>query len=391
MRAEILATERALDALAPEWEDLLARSATPEPVLSPTWLCAWWRVFGGGRALRVVAFREQGRLIGLAPLAARLFLHRRVLPFRRVELLGSGEDEADEICSEYLGVVAERGREDDVAAALADLVVDGRLGAVDELLFPAMSGDTRGPRALADAFAARGFDVDLAETSRAPHVPLPKTFDAWLSALPSEHRYLVRRSLRDFEAWSAGTTRVNVASTSAELAEGLRVLRALHGERWSEERADGAFASTRFRAFHEEVMPALLSRGALELSWITVRDAPIAALYNIVWNGKVHFYQGGRAVDVPAKIRPGIVAHAFAIRRAIERGLSEYDFLAGTARYKLQLATATRPLVALRVTRRSRRERVRLGVEEAIAVLRRARDAWNAAGRAPVGPTRRRA
>ena len=43
--------------------------------------------------------------------------------------------------------------------------------------------------------------------------------------------------------------------------------------------------------------------------------APIAALYNFIWEGKVSFYQSGRKVDVPKNIRPGIVIHAYAILR----------------------------------------------------------------------------
>ena len=39
-----------LAALAPQWLDLLARSAANEAMLSPTWLLTWWRVYGQGRA-----------------------------------------------------------------------------------------------------------------------------------------------------------------------------------------------------------------------------------------------------------------------------------------------------------------------------------------------------
>src|SRR5262245_42779657 len=89
--------------LAPEWSDLLARSDTDEATLSPLWLEPWWRLFGdGNRGLRAFAFRDRGRLVGLAPLCSRVHWYRPGIPFRRLELVGSGEDEADEICSDYL-------------------------------------------------------------------------------------------------------------------------------------------------------------------------------------------------------------------------------------------------------------------------------------------------
>src|SRR5690606_15003121 len=75
---------------------------------------------------------------------------------------------------------------------------------------------------------------------------------------------------------------------------------------------------------------------------------PIAALYNVVWNDKVYFYQSGRAVDLPGHVRPAVAIHLYAIRRAIEAGRREYDFLAGMERFETRLSFAARPLVTVR-------------------------------------------
>ena len=53
---------------------------TPQPVLTPLWLLAWWREFGDadGRALRVVAVEDGDDLVGLAAAArCRRAAHRR--------------------------------------------------------------------------------------------------------------------------------------------------------------------------------------------------------------------------------------------------------------------------------------------------------------------------
>jgi CelD/BcsL family acetyltransferase involved in cellulose biosynthesis len=358
-----------LEAIRPAWEELLARSASSDPTLTPIWLLAWWRVFGpeGGRALRAALFHDGARLAGLAPLLARPHRHRSGIPCRRLELLATGEAEADEIGSDYVGVIAERGAEGDVAAALAGALAGGALGPWDELAMPAMRGDAALPVLLAEALRGRGLDATVEVTSVSPHIPLPATWDGYLAALPSSRRYLVRRSIRDLEAWAGGALRLERATTRDELARGLAILTRLHAERWSAEDQAGVFASPRFRAFHEEVMPALLDRGALDLRWIEARGEPIAAIYNVVWQGKVQFYQGGRRMDLPKGLRPGTVIQALAIRAAIEEGRREYDFLAGTSRYKMELALAARPLVELRATRPSLGAAARRAAELAIA------------------------
>jgi CelD/BcsL family acetyltransferase involved in cellulose biosynthesis len=187
-----------------------------------------------------------------------------------------------------------------------------------------------------------------------------------LHALSSSSRSLVTRSLREFDRWAGGEVEHVVANTPQELDEGRRIIKELHAARWSEAGQAGAFASPRFSAFHDRVMPHLLEGGNLELSWIRARGEPVAALYNFVWNDRVLFYQSGRKVDLPNKIRLGIVAHAHAIRRAIEAKRHEYDFLSGSQAYKAQLALAARPMIELTALRPSARALMRTTIDHAI-------------------------
>ena len=383
----VVHTAGELQSLEPSWEDLLRRSATDEPMLSPAWLLPWWRVFGSlaGRRLAVVVCRDGDRLVGLAPLLTRVHRYPPGIPFRRVELLGTGEDEDDELCSEYVGVLAERGAEAQVAEQVASELARGALGPWDELVLDAMDGGAEMPRLLTSALRRTGIEVQIAEVSAAPYIRLPPTFAEYLSAMPASSRYLVTRSVRDLERWAGGSTELRIAASAADLDEGLRVLSSLHAARW---RSGGAFASARFRAFHEAVMPALLARGALELAWLSVHGEPVAAAYDITWRDKVYFYQAGRSVDVPKGQRPGIALLAMLVRRSIEQGRREYDFLGGTSRYKRALATSTRPILRLRAARDPRgiRERTRLLCERGADDLRAARRAF--AGRrdeAPIG------
>ena len=365
----IVSSLRPLEELAGAWRELLSRSGSDEPMLSPDWLLPWWRKFGGegGRELRVgVAYRGDV-LVGLVPLLARWHWYALGIPFRRLELLGTGEPEQDEVCSEYLDVIAERGVEEELIASLADALTRGVFGSWDELVLGGMNGTSALPGLLAAELRRRDAPSSLEEIDVARFIPLPATWEAYLQGLPATSRYLVNRSLRDFESWAGDGFELHTVTSRAELALGRRVLLALHGSRWGEE---GAFASPRFDAFHEEVMPALLDRGALDLSWMCARGEPVAALYNLRWRGKIYSYQCGRRLDVPREIRPGIVMHAHAIRGAIEAGMREYDFLGGASQYKRKLAPAMRPLVRLRAVRRGLRETARQVAEGMTAAAR---------------------
>lgn len=375
MLATTLVTDVAeLAAHAAAWAALLPETATDEPVLSPTWMLAWWDVFGGtdGRALRALCFHDpDGTLIGLAPLLARTVRHRGLLTFRRLELLCSGEDEADEICSDYLGLLARRGREGEVGAAIARALLDGTVGTWDELVLPAMSAASPVPDALVRALHDGDVHTTISEPSVCQAAALPATWDKYLASLGQSHRYGVKRGLRDFEAWAGTRWELRIATTPAEIPAARAVLESLHGERWGGDGRDGgAFSSARFRGFHDRVLPELAARGQVELVWLEVDGVPIAATYNVLWNQKLYFYQSGRSLDVPKGVKPGLVIHALAIRRSIELGRREYDFLGGVSQYKRQLATVGHPLIEVRAVRRGAREAARRAIEAGLELAR---------------------
>lgn len=305
LRSETLTQAADLDSLRAAWDELLADSATNEPTLSFDWQAAWWEVFGltDGRSLLVLLWYDGPRLVGLLPLQRRRVRYSGVVPFARLEILASGEDEEDEICSEYLNPVLRRGYEERLAPEIAAAL--SRRNDWDEIVLPSLDGSQPVASLLKSAFEQQGYRTECEETNACPYVPLPDTWAAYLAALPSQRRYLITRSLRDVEEWARGKQALRRAASRDELEEGRTILAGLHGERWLERRRGGVFASSRFRRFHELMTPRLLDRGALDLWRLEVDRRPVAAVYNFVWDNKVHFYQSGRATDLPRRCGSG--------------------------------------------------------------------------------------
>jgi len=375
LRVTVVTDAAALKALSTDWSALLARSASNRPTQAPLWLLAWWRVFGrsGGRRLATALIHDGPRLVGLAPFLRRLWWHRQTIPFRRLELLATGESERDEILSDYLGVIAERGYEESVAGAVVQGIAEGALGPCDEVILSALDGEQPIGEAMERAFARRKMPVQRSLLAPSYYIKLPATWDAYLAGLSGSGRYLITRSLRDFERWAGAEVELRRVTSLGDLEEGKRILIGLHEQRWQAAGQGGVFASRLFSRFHDAVLPGLLALSALDLCWLCVRGQPVAVAYSIVWDNKVLFYQGGRTLEVPKGVRPGIVLHARSIRAAIDQGRSEYDFLPGIAQYKQQLATASRPLVQIRVTRAPLRDLACAALERSVAYIRQRR------------------
>jgi CelD/BcsL family acetyltransferase involved in cellulose biosynthesis len=224
-------------------------------------------------------------------------------------------------------------------------------------------------QALDQALTRRGFEVSYGRRTAAPYIALPASFDAYLAQLKGGARAIVRKSVRDMEAWNGGPLTLHEVRDEASLDQGLAILDRLHGARWAEDGKPGVFASPLFKTFLAASSRELLAAGHLELLWLDSKDGPVAAVYNLIWDNKVFFYQSGRRMDLPGKLRPGSALHALAIRRAIAAGRREYDFMAGLQRYKLELATGQRELVDLHASAPSWRAQAQRRVAQATQAL----------------------
>ncbi len=367
-----------LSAFHPEWEALWRRSGASEPMRSPAWLMAWWRHYGepGGWELRVGVWRVDGQLAAIAPMCMRRIWHRPGIPMNRLTFLGADIDDHDGVCSEYLDITTREGFEDEAARLFCEAVLSGGFGSWHEIVLPALDGSTPAAERFTSVFEAAGLAVAKRVVTEAPFLTLPSDWDAYLKSLTKKRRYNITSALRDFELWAQGDWRLHRVESAADLANGERILADLHHQRWQEsEQTRGAFDSPKFRAFHHDLMASFLDSEILDLNWLTVRGDPVAVQYQFHAIGKTYFYQCGRKIDVPDKVRIGIVMNALLLQKAIARGDREFDFLGGAAQYKLRFTETTRPIVEIRIAAPGAREWLRRQGEKFVDVARNVRNA----------------
>lgn len=383
-RFEVISELSALERISSEWRELYERSRSSF-VMSPTWQTAWWRTmgdclvepFGKRQILAVVVRDEGGRLVGLA-LLCRRWASVAGVPRVRLDALGTGEPKADEVCTDYFTFLASPEHREAIADTFVSTLADPAVGRWDDLELPVMRRDDPMVDALGKAFVARGFDVRFEPLGASRVAKLERTFDAYLAKLPQRHRYAIRRAVSDFETWAGPAGfRFERVRTEAELEAGVETLVRLHGARWGE---SNIFNSERFRRFHALVMRNMVAGidARLDLWVLSAHGRDVAALYNIAAHGSVAHYQAGRAVDLPKGVKPGLVANIYAMKRAIDEGMSEYDFLPGDSQYKQQLSNQERRLTTLRVTQTDVRA---VGLDFLSSVLKRAARVVRAANR----------
>ena len=333
IEVEVIEDGERFRALQAEWDELLAHSEGPHVFLTWEWLHAWWSHLRGRRRLHLVAVRQAGVLMALAPLARCTGPLGLLVP--RLEVLGTGV-----VGSDYLDVIVRR---DAPAAALGALAE--HLGGLRTLLdlrqLPARSSRAE---AVADELVARGWRLTRRDTDVCPFLRLAgHTWDSFLATLGPEHRANVRRRIRKLEQRGAVFEQV-LSEDRRRVA--LEALFQLHAQRWGRRGGSQAFDSPAVLAFHQEASRLFLERGWLRLSVLWLEGEPAAALYGLRHGEAFYFYQSGFDPR-HARVSVGLVTLALAIRSAIGEGVREFDLLHGSEPYKFLWAREVRALARL--------------------------------------------
>jgi CelD/BcsL family acetyltransferase involved in cellulose biosynthesis len=350
---EKIIKEEEFEALAQEWNELLRRSASNTLTLTHEWLSTWWEVFGEGRELYILLVRDGKQLIGIAPMLKRTVQHYGVLPFRRIEFLASGEDEADEICSDYLDFILLGGRETEALDSILRYIYEKDTD-WDEVLLTDMAGDSVNLPFVKAFCEDSGIKMQQVRDEIAVYLPLTKSFEEIVSGVSSNFRRKIRQDIRAFQAYGG---EFRLIDRLDRLEEGFAALVELHQARWLSRGGEGVFSSRKFTRFHRLFAGKAIVNDWLRL-YVALKDGkPIAAIYNFVHNNKVHYYQSGFKHEDSGLHSPGVLAQAYAIERAIEAGFTEFDFLKGKqGSYKFRWRPQTRSLVQMRLSQARTKE-----------------------------------
>jgi CelD/BcsL family acetyltransferase involved in cellulose biosynthesis len=325
-------TEAEFAAAGAWWDDLLTRSAADSFFLRHAWLSSWWRLFSEGRSLRALAVNDaDGRLIGIAPWClSRVDDHHGILPVGELAFLGR-----EGVTGDYLDVIALPGREQDVLRACLDHLATDRRWDLLRVSDVAESSSTLAN--LHEEARARGFAAVPDRTQICPYLPLPATWDAFLASVSANMRSNLRRREKKLAALGA----IIEEARGPALVPALDQLFELHGARWQTRGRTGNFVDPRLREFHRTLAPALDEEGRVGLWTLVMEDKPAAAIYGFRHRGRFLYYQAGFDPAF-AEHGVGLALMGHAIRRSIECGLVEFDYLRGDEEYKRRWTNKTR-------------------------------------------------
>jgi CelD/BcsL family acetyltransferase involved in cellulose biosynthesis len=305
--------QESLESLAVEWTELLRRSGTPYPFLGPTWLRVWLQELGAPADLLLLAVREGGRLVGVAPLL-----------WKDGDLLLAGDSE---IC-DYSDVVSDpeaRG------AVLESVLATVRDLPWRRLVFWGIREDSATLMSLRELCGPMNFSLTVEQEAVCPRVQLPAGWDDYLLTLSKKDRHELRRKIRRLS--ETGTISEYALSSRAEIVAALPDFLSLH--RTSRE-DKAAFMTPDMERFFRSLCAELAAEQVVRLYFLELDGRRVATVLAFDCNDEILLYNSGFD-PAYASVSVGLVSKALALKQAIEQGKSCYDFLRGAEPYKYDL------------------------------------------------------
>src|SRR5215831_8990493 len=314
MKLETIETFEEFAAKRDEWNALLESSASDCVFLTHEWLSTWWKHLAQGR-LRILTALDRGNLIGILPVAESPAQVMRMMP-RVLQFLGSGV-----IGSDYLDVIALKGREDEVVAEFADHLHSRGL----MLQLSQLRGESSLASVLANHLEQRAWTVAKTKLNVCPYIDLRGlTWETYLATLGPNIRKNINRYLRNLP--KSFDMRFECVKTPDEAEKALEITIDLHHKRWGTRGGESeAFQTQAVVAFHREFVRLAAEHGWLRLLVMWLDNVPAAALYGLRYGPTFYFYQSGFDPQY-GKHSVGVATMGLAINTAIREGASEYDF-----------------------------------------------------------------
>ena len=319
-------TSETFDTLTSYWSSSTGNLYWSSPFILPTWLRVWWKSFGSGNGPYLAVIRNDGGILGIAPLQ---------LNGGTASIIG-GENVCD-----YLDFVVSPGKETEFFNILLGDLKQKNIGKLDlGLLRP----DSLVVTQLAEIARQGGMGVVNKQVDVSYEMELPSTWEKYLELLNTKQRHEVRRKLRRLT--EAGDIKYRISKGRNELEASFSIFMRL----FSLAREDkAAFMTPEMASFFHSLVAALADIGILRIGVLEFNTLPVAAIMCFDYNNRIYLYNSGFDPEYES-LSVGLLSKVLCIKGSIEEGKDRFEFLKGNEVYNQRLGGNEIPLYRYEIT-----------------------------------------
>lgn len=349
MHIEVIETAERVVEIDLVWDELYQRDHQAHFYLSSRFISAI-ALRTPGRFRLLAAWSEDGHLVGLFPLILLTQWSKTAKQVCTViDMLGHVFD------ADYTGFLCDPDCEVVVAKLFADHLKTQPFARMELSFF---KGSHARLEAFADVFRAEGFSVEHREKTLndgqtnnliCPAIALPENFETYLSGLSANSRQKFRRLIRQLDS----DPQLRITRSRPEtFPQDVNLLTELWFLQYAPRK--GKAKTTKLAQQFRETLMAGLASGQVDLFVLWQKGKPVAAQANYIDPVKrTSLFHVGARDDRVRDLASGLMLHIHAIRWAIARGLTGYDFTLGNEAYKYSFGPAEVEIAAVEIATHS--------------------------------------
>ncbi len=286
----------------------------------PFWMETWWQHFHAGDELHLMSVRDNGQVIGIAPLRVK----------NHTACLVGG----DNVC-DYLDFIIAANHEASFFAALLDELKNQHITRLElGLLRP----DSPVISHLIAVARSKGSLASVQQEDVSSEMELPSTFEEYLESLNSKQRHEVRRKLRRLN--EAGKVEYQLLPGNADLDRLIDDFMHLFSLARDEK---AHFMTDEMAVFFRALSRAAATAGILRFGKVTIDSQPAAMVMCFDYNNILYLYNSGFDPRYDA-VSVGLMSKVLTIQESIRQGKRRFEFLKGNEIYKERLGGHEIPL-----------------------------------------------
>jgi len=348
MQLRVITDENEFFQLRDEWNALLSKSSANCIYLTWEWLFTWWKIFKQSRKLLILTVYDNNQLIGIAPMLIRKVRYFYFLGFIRIEFLGIGENENDEVGSNYLDFIILTGKESEVLELFVEFFTQQSSVKWEELILSSIRVDSICLVKLKKILEDKTFwIVEQLRITPCLFAPLTHSWEDYLNSIGSKTRRDLRRDRRLLE--ENGELKYEVFDND-NTGQFLDDFIEIHKNRWKDKLKSDAFSSVKFISFQRQMIELCATKHWVKISFLKHKSKIIAASYHYQYNNVIFGYQLGCDSHYDKRLSLGKLEYGFNIEDSIMKGFKEFDFYkSNMSGYKPLLAKGQRSVADFRI------------------------------------------
>ncbi len=331
-----------------QWNNLLIKSDSKSIYLTWEWLYNWWQVYKEKRELFLICGYEDNELKVIFPL---LKIKRKYGLTQKIalEFLGTGENEKDEVCSNFMEPIVYPDNKFNIYTSLFCFLDKNLAKEWDQLILSSVKAESDFVKTITTFFNINNYFVQINRSFTNGATILNNGWDGFIKSLGHRTRKKIKRERRILESMNGFKYRF--LKDESKFEEMFDSFVNLSLKRWNN---GGAFSSDKFLRFQKNICKDFLEKGYLKLSLMEVDGEIVAGNLDYAYKDTVYGYQTAFDPQFNPKIGVGLLGMVYCIEKAIKEGYRRYDWYRfAPGDYKKHFITSTEEIIVLKITKKA--------------------------------------